>query len=101
VTYLGFLVGSGGLLLFVRLLWLYFSGDTSIAGFTTVASMIALFSSAQMVAIGVLGEYVGRVHSHGMGRPTYVIRERTDGTEALDDEIDSLTSSAVDERPTR
>jgi glycosyltransferase involved in cell wall biosynthesis len=101
VTYLGFLVGIGGLLLFVRLLWLYFSGDTSIAGFTTVASMIALFSSAQMVAIGVLGEYVGRVHSHGMGRPTYVIRARTDGTEALDDEIDSLTSSAVDERPTR
>jgi len=91
VTYLGFLVGLGGLLLFVRLLWLYFAGDTRIAGFTTVASMIALFSSAQMVAIGVLGEYVGRIHSHGMGRPTYVIRERTEGVEPADD-IDSLSS---------
>ena len=31
-----------------------------------------------MLAIGVLGEYVGRMHSDSMGRPTYVIRERTD-----------------------
>jgi undecaprenyl-phosphate 4-deoxy-4-formamido-L-arabinose transferase len=40
--------------------------------------MVALFSGAQMLAIGVLGEYVGRMHSDSMGRPTYVIRERTD-----------------------
>jgi hypothetical protein len=26
----------------------------------------------------VLGEYVGRLHSDSMGRPTYVVRERTD-----------------------
>jgi glycosyltransferase involved in cell wall biosynthesis len=99
VTYLGFLVGLGGLALFVRLLWLYFSGDTRIAGFTTVASMIAIFSSAQMVAIGVLGEYVGRIHSHGMGRPTYVIRERVEGAEPPN-EIDTLASGArAPERP--
>jgi undecaprenyl-phosphate 4-deoxy-4-formamido-L-arabinose transferase len=49
-----------------------------VAGFTTLASMVALFSGAQMLAIGVLGEYVGRMHSDSMGRPTYVIRERTD-----------------------
>ena len=79
VTYLGFLIGLGGLILFARLLWLYARGDTTIAGFTTIASMVALFSSAQMVAIGVLGEYVGRIHSHGMGRPTYVIREHVEG----------------------
>ena len=79
VTYLGFLIGVCGLLLGVRLVWLYYVGDTTVAGFTTVASMIAIFSSAQMIAIGVLGEYLGRVHSAGMGRPTYVIRERAGG----------------------
>ena len=76
VTYVGLLIGAAGLLIFARLLWLYYRGQTTIAGFTTLASMIALFSSAQLVAVGVLGEYVGRVHLHGMGRPTYVIRER-------------------------
>jgi undecaprenyl-phosphate 4-deoxy-4-formamido-L-arabinose transferase len=40
--------------------------------------MVALFSGAQMLALGVLGEYVGRLHAGSMGRPTYVIRERTD-----------------------
>jgi glycosyltransferase involved in cell wall biosynthesis len=79
VTYLGLAVGVGGLGLFARLLWQYFTGSVTVAGFTTIAAMIALFSSAQMVATGVLGEYVGRVHANGMGRPTYVIREQAGG----------------------
>ena len=79
VTYLGFAIGAGGLILFARLLWLYLSGATTVAGFTTISAMVAIFSSAQMIAIGMLGEYVGRIHASGMGRPTYVIRERTDG----------------------
>jgi hypothetical protein len=78
VTYLGFIIGVCGLLLTARLIWLYFSGDTKVAGFTTLASLVTIFSSAQLIGIGVLGEYLGRVHAHGMGRPTYVIRESTD-----------------------
>jgi undecaprenyl-phosphate 4-deoxy-4-formamido-L-arabinose transferase len=76
VTYFGFLIGVAGIALTVRVLWLYAAGDTTVAGFTTLASLVAIFSSAQMIAIGVVGEYVGRIHSHGMGRPTYVVRER-------------------------
>jgi undecaprenyl-phosphate 4-deoxy-4-formamido-L-arabinose transferase len=78
VTYLGLLVGIAGLVLFVRILQLYFLGQTTVAGFTTIAGLVAIFSSAQMIAIGVLGEYVGRIHLSGIGRPTYVIRTRTD-----------------------
>jgi undecaprenyl-phosphate 4-deoxy-4-formamido-L-arabinose transferase len=81
VTYLGTAVGLGGLMLLGRVLWQYFRGDTTVAGFTTLASMIALFSSAQMVATGVLGEYIGRIHVHGMGRPTYVVRQQVPETE--------------------
>ena len=80
VTYVGLLVGAAGLAIFARVLWLYFQGETTIAGFTTLSSMIALFSSAQLVAVGVLGEYIGRVHLHGMGRPTYLVRERSGET---------------------
>ena len=76
VTYLGFAVGAVGLLLFARVIWLYVVGATTVAGFTTISAMVAMFSAAQMIAIGVLGEYLGRVHSSGMGRPTYVIREQ-------------------------
>jgi undecaprenyl-phosphate 4-deoxy-4-formamido-L-arabinose transferase len=74
VTYLGFLTGFLGLALLCRVLYLYFSGETTVAGFTTVASMVALFSAAQMIAIGVLGEYIGRIHANGLGLPTYLVR---------------------------
>ena len=51
----------------------YVSGYTQVPGFTFLASMIALFSGAQMLAIGVLGEYLGRLHMRSTGRPSYVI----------------------------
>ncbi|MEQ4717337.1 glycosyltransferase family 2 protein [Nonomuraea sp. B19D2] len=75
-SYLGFLVGTFGLLLGGAVLWRFATGGTAVAGFTTIASMVALFSAAQLISIGVLGEYIGRIHGSGMGRPTYVVRER-------------------------
>lgn len=74
VSYLGLLVGGFGFCLLGIVLWGYFTGKTTVAGFTSVASMVALFSSAQMLSIGILGEYLGRMHSGHMGRPTYVVR---------------------------
>lgn len=78
VSYLGLACGLLGLVLVGVILWKFASGATDVPGFTSIASMVALFSGAQMLAIGVLGEYVGRLHAGGMGRPTYVVRERTD-----------------------
>jgi undecaprenyl-phosphate 4-deoxy-4-formamido-L-arabinose transferase len=84
-SYLGFLAGLVGLLLGAGVLWRFAVGDTTVAGFTTIASMVALFSSAQLIAIGVLGEYVGRIHGSGMGRPTYVVRDRVGPPDACAD----------------
>ncbi len=77
VGYLGLLCGALGVVLLVIVLWEFFSGSTTVAGFTTVASMVAIFSGAQMVALGVLGEYIARLHSENLGQPTYVIGEQT------------------------
>lgn len=78
VIYLGIACGTLGVALLGLILFQYFSDKTEVAGFTTLASMIAIFSSAQMVAIGVLGEYIGRIHGANIGRPAYVVRERSD-----------------------
>ncbi|MGI5287067.1 glycosyltransferase family 2 protein [Nonomuraea polychroma] len=75
-SYLGFFVGIIGIVLAGTVLWRFTSGDTTVAGFTTIASTVAIFSAAQLISVGVLGEYVGRIHSSGMGRPTYVVSER-------------------------
>jgi undecaprenyl-phosphate 4-deoxy-4-formamido-L-arabinose transferase len=78
VIYLGVACGVLGISLLGLILYQYFSDQIEVAGFTTLASMVAIFSSAQMIAIGVLGEYIGRIHAANLGRPTYVVRERSD-----------------------
>jgi undecaprenyl-phosphate 4-deoxy-4-formamido-L-arabinose transferase len=47
----------------------------SVPGFPFLASMIAIFSGAQLFALGVMGEYLGRMHARSMQQPTYTVRE--------------------------
>jgi undecaprenyl-phosphate 4-deoxy-4-formamido-L-arabinose transferase len=49
------------------------NGDT-VPGFPFLASIIALFSGAQLFAIGMIGEYLARMHFRSMQVPAYVIR---------------------------
>lgn len=74
VTWLGLVCFLLGLALLGVVLWGFISGATSVAGFTTLASMIAIFSGAQMLSLGVIGEYLGRLHFRSMQRPMYLVR---------------------------
>lgn len=47
----------------------------SVPGFPFLASTIAIFSGAQLFALGIIGEYLARMHFRMMDRPTYVIRQ--------------------------
>jgi undecaprenyl-phosphate 4-deoxy-4-formamido-L-arabinose transferase len=64
---------GGAILLFVVGRYLLFG--TTVPGFTFLASSIALFSGAQLLALGIIGEYVARIHFRMMERPTYTVRE--------------------------
>ena len=48
-----------------------------VPGFAFLASIIAIFSGTQLFALGVIGEYLARMHVRSMGRPSYVINEST------------------------
>ncbi|GAB1645613.1 glycosyltransferase family 2 protein [Krasilnikovia sp. MM14-A1259] len=84
VTWIGLAIGTVGLVLFARLAYQYVTGSTTVAGFTTIASAVAIFAAAQLIALGVLGEYVGRIHTAGMGRPAYLVRETASGDPVID-----------------
>lgn len=73
-TWLGFLCGLSGLSLLVWVILQYFLGQTEVPGFTTLAAVISLFSGVQLIALGMIGEYVGRQHFRSMRRPMYVVR---------------------------
>jgi undecaprenyl-phosphate 4-deoxy-4-formamido-L-arabinose transferase len=49
--------------------------EGSVPGFPFLASIIAIFSGAQLFALGVIGEYLARMHFRTMNRPAYAIRD--------------------------
>ena len=48
---------------------------SSVAGFPFLASIIAIFSGVQLFSLGVIGEYLARMHFRLMDRPAYTTRE--------------------------
>lgn len=66
-----------GLLALVYVLGRYLVSGTSVPGFPFLASIITIFSGAQLFALGIIGEYLARVHSQSLSRPPYVVRDAT------------------------
>ncbi len=72
---IGFVFTLFGFVVLVFVLGRYFLNGTSVAGFPFLACIIALFSGAQLFALGIIGEYLARMHFRMMERPTYVVGE--------------------------
>ena len=70
----GFSFTLFGLGVFIYVVGRYFL-EGSIPGFPFLASIIAIFSGAQLFALGVIGEYLARMHFRTMNRPAYAVRD--------------------------
>jgi glycosyltransferase involved in cell wall biosynthesis len=68
-----FMVFGAGVLLYVLTTFLVWG--RSVPGYAFLASSIAIFSGAQMFALGVIGEYLARMHQRLMEKPAYVVAE--------------------------
>lgn len=55
----------------------------SVPGFAFLASVIAIFSGAQLFSLGIIGEYLARVYARTMDRPAYVVRGVAEGAPEL------------------
>ncbi len=60
----------------------YLMFGSSVAGFPFLASIIAIFSGAQLFALGIIGEYLARMHFRLMEKPSYAVREETSPVES-------------------
>jgi len=76
-SYVGFAFTLFGIGVLAFVLIRYFLQGTTVAGFSFLASVIAIFSGAQLFALGVIGEYLSRMHFRIMDRPPYAIRAAT------------------------
>jgi undecaprenyl-phosphate 4-deoxy-4-formamido-L-arabinose transferase len=73
-SWIGFVMTLFGLAVFIYVVVIYFIAG-SLPGFPFLASIIALFSGAQLFALGIFGEYLARIFDRSMNRPPYVIQE--------------------------
>ena len=76
-TFLGFACSLFGIGVLIFVLVRYLLAGNPVPGFPFLASTIAIFSGVQLLALGIIGEYMARMYSRMMERPTYVIRSTT------------------------
>jgi glycosyltransferase involved in cell wall biosynthesis len=73
-SWVGFLMTLFGIGVFIYVLAIYFIHG-SLPGFPFLASIISLFSGAQLFTLGIFGEYLARIFDRSMDRPPYVVDE--------------------------
>jgi glycosyltransferase involved in cell wall biosynthesis len=71
----GFAVFGLAILAYVLIRWVL--QGSAVPGFAFLASIIAIFSGAQLLALGIIGEYLARMHFRTMERPTYIVSQNT------------------------
>lgn len=74
----GFVFTLFGFAVLIFVLGRYFIQGTTVPGFPFLASVIAIFSGAQMFTLGIFGEYLARMYGRTMERPAYVVLESSD-----------------------
>jgi glycosyltransferase involved in cell wall biosynthesis len=78
---MGFVFALFGFLILGYVLLRYFLDGSSVPGFPFLASLIAIFSGVQLFALGIIGEYLARMHFRSMDRPPYLVREQVGSRE--------------------
>ena len=70
-----------GLLVLLYVLIRYLIQPGVVPGFSFLASTIAIFSGVQLFSLGIIGEYLARMHFRVMDKPPYAVAETTNLTE--------------------
>jgi undecaprenyl-phosphate 4-deoxy-4-formamido-L-arabinose transferase len=75
----GFVFTVFGFVVLLFVVGRYLVQGAAVQGFAFLASIIAIFSGVQLFALGMIGEYLARMHFRMMQRPTYVVGATTRG----------------------
>lgn len=73
-TYIGVSVAFASFChgLYIVIRTLYWGVD--VPGYPSLLTIILFLGGVQLIGLGVLGEYIGRIHSESMQRPLYIVR---------------------------
>ncbi|MCC5601250.1 glycosyltransferase family 2 protein [Nostoc favosum] len=75
-TYLGLVAAAAAILMALLVLyWRLFVPHSPLTGFTIILMAIFFLGSVQLVSVGILGEYIGRIYEEVKARPLYTLAE--------------------------
>jgi polyisoprenyl-phosphate glycosyltransferase len=75
-TYLGLFSAVVAIIMAILVFyWRVFTPDSTLTGFATIAIAIFFLGAVQLISIGILGEYIGRIYEEVKKRPLYTIAE--------------------------
>ena len=77
ITGLGFTVSVFSFILLIWIIIRYFFGMT-VQGWASTCAIAAFMGGIQLICLGVIGEYIGKIYLETKKRPRYIISERTE-----------------------
>jgi len=76
ISALGLIMSTFSFLYFVVVIIQYFMHGIQLLGWTTIIAIITLFSGVNLLSLGVIGEYVGRIYMQTKNRPLYIVEKK-------------------------
>lgn len=73
-TLAGLLIFLASFMLLVSITIQAINGEIIVAGYASLSLFVLFLGSIQLLTLGLIGEYLGKVHEHSMGKPHYLIK---------------------------
>ena len=83
LTWLGAISVTIGFIYLIVILYLRFNYSFDIPGWTTLVFAVIGFGGANLIGLGIIGEYVGRIFDEVRQRPQYIIETTTDAPASM------------------
>ena len=96
-TYLGLVVALFALFMIVVVIyWRFFRPAAPLIGYTIITAAIFFLAAVQLLCLGILGEYLGRVYDEVKGRPMFTVKEIAGITVSKGPEPGGITLAEVE-----
>jgi dolichol-phosphate mannosyltransferase len=74
-TYIGFFAAGIAILAIPVVIYMRVTGSQAFFGQATTLISVLFLGGVQLISLGILGEYIGRLYDEAKGRPLYIVRE--------------------------
>ena len=83
-TYLGFFCAGLSALAIPVVIGFRLAGNQAFFGQATTLIAVLFLGGVQLISLGILGEYLGRIYDEAKGRPLYIVREAPEMPESVE-----------------